>query len=125
MRLRNNSKKSWLGYNCGDGVIIDILPESEFEVDQRVGMFLLEILGADAWLTEVSGDIPKEEPKELELPVVEDVPKEEKPAFCEFCTSKGKYHKKDCTREVPVEDVTCEHCKAREGRHKLLCKRPR
>jgi len=88
MRIRNNSKLTWLAYDCGESVV-DILPETEFEVSEVVGQVLLRNLGCEKWLVKIEAT-PKDVIPAKEL--------EKKPRFCEFCTSKGIKHKKDCTR---------------------------
>lgn len=52
MFLKNNSKNSWLGYNCGI-CIVDILPESTFEVTDQAGEFILKNLGCSHWITKI------------------------------------------------------------------------
>lgn len=64
MYLKNNSKKSWLQYNCGSGVLVDILPESVFEVDDKSALVILRNLGADAWVTKTEAPVKKVEVKE-------------------------------------------------------------
>ena len=66
MWIKNNSKREWKDYNCGDGVVITIKPESIFEVDDKAGIILLRNLGHERWLTETSAPREKNvEKKEL------------------------------------------------------------
>lgn len=153
MKLRNNGKNTWLQYNCGNEYFIDILPESEFEVDDKVGMYLLRVLGGDTWLIQLPEETLVEEPKVLEFEekekeekveeplaepeeeevVVEEEEEEDEPLttlqgkrvpICAYCdTTNKRYHKAACTR--PKGKELCVYCGATDGRHKLLCKRPK
>ena len=80
MILRNNSKNEWLNYHNG----IDIKAESTFEVSQKDGEFILNLLGHENWVVEVKADeviekIKEDEPKEAKNIVApeEEVKKEE------------------------------------------------
>jgi len=61
MFLKNNSKNSWLQYDCGI-CKIDILPESVFEVSDEVGEIILKRLGSPNWV--IRTEKPQEEVKE-------------------------------------------------------------
>ena len=71
MFIKNNSDRGWENYNCGGGVKVTIKPNSTFEIDDKIGAFLLRILGAPGWLTkgvkedvkEVKKEVKKEEVK--------------------------------------------------------------
>ena len=60
MFLKNNSKNSWLKYDCGI-CFVDILPEATFEVSDEVGKIILKNLGATNWITKT--EAPKVEEK--------------------------------------------------------------
>lgn len=51
MFIKNNSDRGWTDYDCGGSFKITIKPNSTFEVDDKIGEFLLRVLGAPAWLT--------------------------------------------------------------------------
>lgn len=90
-------KPEWIGYNCGydsnlgRDEIVDMHPESEFEVSERAGKYLLRTLGAPSWLTPV-----QEQTQEKEVEVVAEVVKVK--TFCGSCDSRGVRHKKNCQR---------------------------
>ena len=69
MFLKNNSKNSWLKYDCGI-CFVDILPGAVFEVSEAVGNIILKNLGSTNWVTKT--EAPKEEV------VVEEKPKVKK-----------------------------------------------
>jgi len=79
MELKNNSSHEWLGYNCGN-CLVDIKANLEFETDDISGRIILRNLGCPQWITKI------EEKKEV------------KKIFCEFCSSRGIKHTKECTR---------------------------
>ncbi len=120
MRIRNNCKEhkpEWLGYNCGNGVKVDILPDSEFEVVDKVGIFLLRLLGHENWLVRVPEGAPKQEAKPLDLEVEEQETVEvvEEPKTVVEKVKEKLKKKKD--------KGGCEECGITGGKHKLLCKK--
>ena len=53
MFLKNNSENSWLQYDCGGSIKVDIAAGATIEVSEAAGKFLLKNLGAPNWLVEV------------------------------------------------------------------------
>ena len=63
MFIKNNSKNEWLQYNVGRGLLVDIKPESIFEVPDWAGKKLIQLLGSEKWLTKVEKPEPELKPK--------------------------------------------------------------
>ena len=87
MRLKNNSNHEWKQYNCGNA-IVDILPYSEFEVDEISAMVILRNLGCPQWVTKTSSSLKEKT----------EIPNNPSEKGCEICGSKGWRHKKGCTK---------------------------
>jgi len=121
MKIRNNSKeREWMGYVCPGGKKVDIPKDSEFEVGEKEGLFLLRLLGAPGWLTLVDEDAPVEPVVEVEIVA----PEKEEVAAEEPKVEKPKEEPKKPEAEEPVEAKEkpfCDACPSKGGRHKLLC----
>ena len=113
MWLRNNSKREWLQYNCGGGVMVDVLPNSDFKVSDKAGALLLKNLGCSAWIQEIPDPrvtettpeqtiIPPQDEEEKTPGIIERIFKKQ---FCTQCDSKGKRHKKECPTNLKKDEI--------------------
>lgn len=117
MWLRNNSKREWLGYNCGDEIFVDIYAHTDFEVPDKAGILILKNLGCSSWIQQIPDPIKKPEP-EPEHKIIHNPVKKiggektEEPGlvdrlfkkrFCKQCDSKGVRHKKECPTNYQSE----------------------
>jgi len=91
MKLKNNSNKQWLKYNCGKEIYVDILPNAEFEVKEPQAVALiLKNLGHPNWITVYSEESCT---PEVEVKKIEDV-KNEAVAKAKVIESKEQKPKK-------------------------------
>jgi len=135
MRIRNNSDKEWLNYNCG-GIFVDIKAKSTFEVEKPIGEFLIRILGCDAWLVEVDEDVINEEVVEkVDIVVKEladvEIDEEIKEVIEEAIEEQDENdiepereaEKKEKKEKKVKKAIICAFCGGKNYRHKKDCTR--
>lgn len=114
MRIKNNSKREWMNYNCGGGNFVDIKAGATIKVKDHVGRFLLGVLGDSKWLVEVKKEEVEAEieVKKEEVEVKQPTRQEMKDYLKEYLKENKVEFKGNAKNEVLKQLVQEHECKS-------------